>query len=193
MAEADSWNQRYVDGRTGWDLGAVPPVIHREAEAWIATHGEAARASASVLVPGAGRAHDARGWAKAGFPTTAVDFAPLALREAEALARADGVELELVEADVTALPAPWKDRFAVVWEQTCLCALPVELREPYLDELRRVVMPDGLVLALLWNHGNEGGPPWDMTEALVRRLVEGRFEVLSREAVADSPAGRSGE
>lgn len=189
MSRAEEWNQRYAEGRTGWDLGAVPPVVEREAKARLAS----ASGPSRVLVPGAGKAHDARGWARHGHEVTAVDLAPLALEAARELAEAEGVTLELVQADVTALPDDWTDRFDLVWEQTCLCALPPELRVPYLDELARVLAPGAELLALLWDHDMEGGPPYAMTQPLVESLLTPRFEILGREAVEDSPADRKGE
>lgn len=189
MSDASSWNSRYVDKSTGWDLGEAPPSLLRLIEA--------RRAAASeplvVLVPGAGRAHDARAWARAGHRVTAVDFAPLAIEEGRALAKAEGLSIEFVEADVSALPEDWTGRFDLVWEQTCLCALPLELRRPYFGEVERVLRPGGELVALLWNHGRSGGPPHDMDVEAVLDAIDGRFEVVERELVPDSPKDRVAE
>jgi SAM-dependent methyltransferase len=154
---------------------------------------EAAAEGLRVLVPGAGRAHDARAWARAGHRVTAVDFAPLAIEEARVLAEAEGVQVEFVRADVSALPTDWTGRFDVVWEQTCLCAIPPDLRKPYLAEVERVLEPSGRLIAVLWNHGKAEGPPYDMDVDTVMDALDGRFEVLERELVGDSPGDRVGE
>lgn len=186
MSRAEEWNKAYVEERTGWDLGQPPPALLRAAKA-------RSDRTLRVLVPGGGKGHDARGWAAEGHDATLLDLAPLALKAARELAERDEVKIELVEGDVTDMPKAWTDRFDVVWEQTCLCAIPVELRAPYLDEVARVLAPAGEFLALLWNHGNEGGPPFDMPPALVEELFTPNFEIVERTPVTDSPAGRKGE
>jgi SAM-dependent methyltransferase len=184
---ASRWNARYEAGTTGWDLGAPAPPL----AAWLSDRGVVP--GARVLVPGCGRGHDARGWAAAGGQVTGVDFAPRALRAAAELAADAGLEIEWVGADVTALPASWTGRFDVIWEHTCLCALPPDLRAPYVDELGRVLAPSGQVHALLWAHGREGGPPWTMDESVVRPLVERRFASVERDAVSNSAGDRTPE
>jgi SAM-dependent methyltransferase len=188
VREADEWNNRYVEERTGWDLGEAPASLRRVVEA---RSGEGKRLS--VLVPGAGRGHDARAWAAAGHEAVAVDFAPLAIEEGRKLAAEAGLDIEFVEADVSALPEDWTDRFDVVWEQTCLCAIPVDLRKPYVKEVQRVLKPDGEFVAVLWNHGRDGGPPFDMHVDAVMDALDGRFEVLEHELVPDSPKDRVAE
>ncbi len=183
-SKADSWNQRYAEGKTGWDLGEAPPVVSREA----------ARITepSKILVPGAGRGHDAAAWAREGHHVTAVDFAPLAVEEGRALARTLGVTMEFLCADVLALPAAL-GRVDIVWEQTCLCAIQPEERRVYLREMHRVLAPRGQLLALLWNHGGEGGPPYDMPRATVEALMDGLFALESVEEVPDSPEQRRPE
>ena len=95
--------------------------------------------------------------------------------------------MEFVQADVTAMPQAWTDSFDVVWEQTCLCAIPPDLRKPYLKEVARVLKSKGEFVALLWNHGKPDGPPYDMDVDTVMDALDGRFEVVQRELVPDSP------
>ena len=66
-------------------------------------------------------------------------------------------------------------------------------RRPYMEEMHRLLRPEGKILALLWNHGQEGGPPYDMKQPLVEEVVAGLFEVDSVDAVEDSPEGRRPE
>lgn len=183
---AAGWNERYAKGEARWDLGSAPPVLER-------LLADQAGSPLQVIVPGAGNGHDAFAWARAGHRVTAVDFAPLAVASMRERATASGVELDVLEADVTALPDEWTARFDRAWEQTCLCALPVELRRPYLQELRRILKPDGLLVALLWNHGRDGGPPFDMNQALVESTIAGLFTVEARDRVEDSVPDREPE
>ena len=188
MPDIDAWNARYRDDNTPWDLGAAPLSLQR----LIAEVSDPGR-QLQVLVPGAGRGHDARAWARAGHRVVAVDFAPLAIAEGRALAEAEGVAVDFVQADVTALPQDWTDRFDLAWEQTCLCALEPQARRGYLGELARVMTPGGQVFAVLWQHGRDGGPPYDMNEAAVREAIEGHFRVRERTRIPDPSKGRDGE
>jgi SAM-dependent methyltransferase len=188
VQDPESWNNRYAEQATGWDLGEAPPSLQRVVEARSAQGGRL-----TVLVPGAGRGHDARAWAAGGHETVAVDFAPLAIEEGRKLAKEAGLEVDFVEADVSALPEEWTDRFDLVWEQTCLCAIPIELRKPYLKEVHRVLKPDGEFVAVLWNHGRENGPPFDMDVDAVMDALDDRFEVEEHTLVPDSPNERIAE
>lgn len=183
--DPESWNQRYAEDDTGWDLGRPPPVL----EQLIADRRRAQR----VLVPGAGRGHDALAWARAGHRVVALDFAPLAVEAMRAQAREAAVELEALEADVTNLPASLHAGFDLVWEQTCLCALQPEDRRPYLEHMAAALRPGGTMIALLWNHGNEGGPPFDLPPVLVERLVAGLFTIQRREPVDPKLSARERE
>jgi methyl halide transferase len=177
MADHDpnAWNARYAEGSDRWTLEAAPPVL----EQLINSIPERRR----VLVPGAGHGHDAFAWAAAGHEVVALDFAPLAVESMRRRMRETGVGFEALEADVTAPPVELRGRVDLVWEQTCLCALPPEHRRPYLEAMATLLRPGGSMIALLWNHGDEGGPPYDMPPVLVERLVTGLFSIRKRERV----------
>jgi SAM-dependent methyltransferase len=180
------WNARYAEGRDSfWDLGRAPPILDR----LIATQTTRRR----VLVPGAGHGHDAVAWARAGHGVVSFDFAPLAVESLRRRAREQGVEVDVREVDVLAPPAELRGQFDLVWEQTCLCALDPEQRRPYLQAMAQLLGPGGRMVALLWNHGNEGGPPWDMNPVLVESLVVGLFTIDRRERVTASVSAREPE
>lgn len=186
MSDAEGWNRRYAEGTARWDLGEAPPVLER----LIAGLDGGPR---RVLVPGAGRGHDAIAWARAGHVATAVDFAPLAVEGARRLAAQRGVELELVEADIFDLPTRLHGAFDLVWEQTCLCAIEPERRPEYVESMHRALVAGGELFALLWNHGREGGPPWNMEPEAITELLAPRFERRSLVPVEASTAAREPE
>lgn len=185
MTRAEDWDARYAEGSDRWTLPTAPPVL----EQLIGSYRERRR----VLVPGAGHGHDAFAWASAGHEVVALDFAPRAVASMRERARERGVALEALEADVTAPPSALRGRVDLVWEQTCLCALPPDSRRAYLEAMATILRPEGTMVALLWNHGNEDGPPWDLPPVLVEGLVAGLFTIHKRERVADELAQRSVE
>src|SRR3569832_2570416 len=76
------WERLYQRGETGWDQGGPSPGL-------VDFLTERKYPPGRVLVPGAGRGHDARALAKAGFGVTGIDAAGRAVRQASELARAE--------------------------------------------------------------------------------------------------------
>lgn len=189
LENADGWNRRYAEGTARWDLGEAPPVLGRVLDGL----GRPAERHRRVLVPGAGYGHDAMAWARAGYEVTAVDFAPLAVEGMRDRARAQGVTLEVLQADVLDLPRELNAKFDFIWEQTCLCALYPEMRDAYVASMARSVAPEGRYIGLFWNHGNPGGPPYDMPPDLVERLFGPAFQIDQIEPVPASVSVRDPE
>ena len=189
LGNPDGWNRRYAEGTARWDLGEAPGVLVDYIESLGAPPPDARR----VLVPGAGYGHDALAWALAGYEVTAVDFAPLAVEGMRERARQQGLEMTVLQADVLDLPREMEQRFHRVWEQTCLCALYPEMREGYVASMARVTHPAGQYTGLFWNHGREGGPPYDMPRELIDRLFTPAFEISTYEEVDPAKSSREVE
>lgn len=178
MTSAEAWNARYEAGSDGWTLDETPPVIAEVLAGELLGLSTAELAPPRrVLVPGAGVGHDAVGWARAGHDVVAIDWAQRAVDAMRDRIAREGVDFEPRRADVLDLPADLHGSFDIVWEQTCLCALYPEMRAGYVASMWRALRPGGNLLALLWNHGNADGPPFDMTPRLVEQLFGERFEV----------------
>lgn len=122
-----------------------------------------------------------------------MDFAPLAVEGMQRRARERSLEMRVLEADVLDLPHDLAAAFDVIWEQTCLCALYPEMREAYVASMARAIKPSGEYHGLFWNHGNEGGPPYDISPDLVDRLFSPAFEVLEHRPVAPALSVRAHE
>lgn len=185
MANVDHpehWESRYQAGAAGWDLGQAPPVVTELAQAL---------EPRTVLCPGVGKGHDAIAWAHAGHTVVGVDFAPSAITSARALSQQRSAPVQWEQADVFTLGDRFGGYFDLVWEQTFLCAISPARRSAYIDLVHTVLRPGGEVIALLWHHGAEGGPPWDLDPALARELFEPRFRVHHVEPVTSGT--RKGE
>lgn len=91
------WNQRYIDESTPWDSGEPSKELTRALDQKLI---EPCR----VLELGCGTGTNAIFLARAGFSVTAVDLSEEALRQARSKAEAAGVDIEFIQADVTALP-----------------------------------------------------------------------------------------
>lgn len=183
---AGMWEERYQTGETGWDLGGPPPAL-------VALIEDLGETGLRVLVPGAGRAHDAIAWARAGHHVTAVDYAPSAVAAAQANAAEAGVQLTVAEVDLFDLPASFIGAFDLVWEQTCYCAILPKQRDAYVAAMAQVLHPGGRFFGLLWNHGKPDGPPFDVTPEDVRERFPPAFEVVRTDPVRQSVPSRENE
>ena len=179
VSSAQFWEDRYQQGRVGWDIGHAHPVFERLAK-------QEQFAPGKMVVLGAGRGHDARLFARHNFKVTAVDFAAEAVRDMKALNNT-ATPIEVLQADIFALPVAWQGAFDYVLEYTCLCAIDPARRADYADVVAQLLKPCGVFIALvfpIWER--EGGPPFAVTPEIVFNLVTKRgFELRLRE---DKPA-----
>ena len=160
-AEAAAWDQRYHDGRDGWELGqAAPPLA-----AFLQNDPLAPQPPGRVLVPGCGRGHEAALLARLGFTVIGLDISAAGLAEARRLQGADRPELRWLQADLfdaAALDAAGLTEGSLqgVVEHTCFCAIPPQRRADYLRTVTRLLAPGGWLLGLFWCHSRPDGPPY---------------------------------
>lgn len=176
----EKWEADYVGGTDGWDLGGPNPVFKRLAAGRRFPPGR-------MLVPGAGRGHDAREFARHGFQVTAVDFSPTAVKEMKRLSDPDA-PIDVVQDDLFALPRQLNGTYDYVLEYTCFCAIDPARRREYADLVERLLKPSGLFIDLAFPlDGRPGGPPFATTEAEILGLFKTRgFNLVSQEMPRDS-------
>jgi SAM-dependent methyltransferase len=133
------WEQRFAEGNTPWDRGAVNPQL----DTWLAA---GALKPCRILVPGCGSGHEVAALAAARFDVTALDYSAEAIARTRGKLDAEGLKATVVEADALA----WQPKkpFDAIYEQTCLCALYPDLWRAYADQLHRWLTPSGKLFAL---------------------------------------------
>ncbi len=164
------WNERYLEGTTPWDLGeAAGPLV-----ALVQAGRFPVPAEGRVLVPGAGKAHDAIFLAEAGYRVTALDLseeaAAIGRRAAEERGGFEGFGYEV--GDLFALPGGFRESFDAVYELTCYCAIRPEQRGAYAEAMSACLVPGGHWIGLVYPlDQREGGPPFTVDpEELVRNM-----------------------
>jgi len=187
VSAPDYWEAAYREKRDGWELGEPTPPIVR------ALAGSPAKGRALVL--GAGRGHEARAAAKAGWSVVGVDFAPSARAEAERLTPPElAGRITWRVADLFDLAGTDAGAFDLVLEHTTFCAIDPARRDEWMRVVSAVLRPGGTLLGLFYTHGREGGPPYGAThDAVLRALERAGFELLSSEVPADSVERRRGD
>ena len=184
--DAAYWQARYATGRDGWDAhGITPPLRAYFDQLTVATQPR-------ILVPGAGRAHEAEYLHRAGFREVYVaDIAPEALA-ALAVRVPDFPAEHLLLADFFALPsAPPYD---LIVEQTFFCALNPALRPNYARQCAALLRPGGTLAGLLFDtdFGPVAEPPFGGSREEYRAYFAPYFDFHHFETAHNSLRPRAG-
>jgi SAM-dependent methyltransferase len=145
-----------------------------------------------VCVPGCGYGHDVFEFARRGFEAVGVDFAPLAVQGATELSKDKPGRFEFRQADMFALPATERTSFNYFYEYTCFVAIEPARRAEYAKLAHELLKPGGMVIGCFYNHGREGGPPFDARREQVLEVFAPLFEIAKFEVTPHSIERRTG-
>lgn len=151
--QAVDWEAKYREGQTPWDRGEANPALAQ----WI--H-EGKLPSGRVLVPGCGRGYEVIALAQAGWSVTAIDSARSAVQSLRERLAALGLDAVVELADLFEW-SPADGPFDLIYEQTCLCALPPSQWSEYAIRLAQWLPHNGVLAALFMQTGKPGGPPYN--------------------------------
>ncbi len=130
--------------------------------------------------------------ARHGADVVAIDFAPEALEEARALAQQEEVRVDFRQRDLFALRAD-ADRYQLVVEHCCFCAIDPARRPEYVDVVADVLVDGGEFVGLLRTRcPRPDGPPFAVDAREVERLFAPRFVLTHTSVPDDSIAPRLG-
>lgn len=181
------WEQRYQEGRTGWDLGEpAPPFVQLLA-------GANAPQPGTMAVLGSGRGHDALLFADRGFDILGFDVAPSAIAAATQLAQERHLSARFQQQDIFSLETDFAGQFDYVLEHTCFCAIAPALRPAYVRLVHTLLRPHGELIALFWAHNKPSGPPFGATVAELQTLFTPYFDAIAFEPATNSVASRQHE
>ncbi len=164
----DYWENLYQTGDTRWDKGEPSPGLID----FLAT---GKLPIGTVLVPGCGRGHDVRAWARAGFTVTGLDIAPSAIHDSREQSAGTGLMAEFREGNF--LQNKPFATFDYVFEHTLFCAINPSERDTYAQALTRWLKPDGRFVAVFYMIPDTDGPPFGSTREEIRSRFESDFEL----------------
>lgn len=182
---AEYWNNRYLQGQTGWDIGHSSPALVEYAAQMV-------NKSIKVLIPGCGNAHEAEDLIKLGFNNiTILDFAPAAVQSIKTRYAhlIDQGLLNVVCDDFFNHDSVYD----VVLEQTFFCALPPAMRPNYAKQMYNLLNQGGTLAGLFFNFElTQDGPPFGGSLPEYEGYFTPYFDIRTFEPARNSIVPRAG-
>jgi len=88
--------------------------------------------------------------------------------------------------------ARYAGKFDYAYEYTCFCAIDPARREEYARAVHALLKPGGVLFGCFYNHGREGGPPFDVTKGEVKRIFAPLFTIKKLAVTPHSVERRKG-
>lgn len=178
---SDYWNQRYNEGKTGWDIGAPSEPLKLYFDQLIDK-------KLSILIPGAGNAYEANYLNELGFTNVHVlDFAPTVIEQFKA--KHPQFPVEHVHCQNF---FEHQGQYDIIIEQTFFCALDPKLRKSYVEHILSLLKPGGKLVGLLFNKDMPDGPPFGGSVKEYMELFGPKFSEVQIEGSYNSIIPRSG-
>jgi len=181
------WTDAYKNKEDGWELKAPSPVLVAQLE----KTKKLLRPKAKILVPGAGRGHDAEYLEKQSFEVSALDFSPSATEEFKKLYPHS--KLAWVEGDVFQYLEDNKKHFDAIFEHTLFCAIDPKRRQEYIDQVYESLKSGGLWFGVHFIRTAPTGPAFGNTQWELRQMTQEKFEFIEWELTRASHPARMGQ
>ena len=161
------WTERYDAGKDGWDLGCISPPIKEYID-------QLTNKDIKILIPGAGNSHEAEYIHNQGFTNLYV-------------CDISNVPLDNLKERVTTFPInnlihgnffEIQDKFDLVLEQTFFCALNPSLRQDYIEQMSKIIKPNGNLIGLLFSmEFDREGPPFGGVINNYKAMFSKKFDI----------------
>lgn len=148
--DQDYWQDRYVDGETGWDIGSPSTPLKTYFD-------QLTDKDLKILVPGAGNAHEVEYLFKKGFKNVfLLDWAKQALLNFKKR-NPEFPDAQLLQEDFF----KHQGEYDLIVEQTFFCAINPALRQQYAQKVNSLLNNDGKLVGLFFGREfDEPGPPF---------------------------------
>lgn len=193
---ANEWLERWREGRIGFHRDHPHPMLVKH---W---PGLGVRPGTKVLVPLCGKSLDMRWLAGQAHPVLGIELAPEAIEQF--MAEGEGVatryrqagfqvcrqgNVELWCGDFFHFHIEQAAEIGAFYDRASLIALPPATRQRYAFHLAQLVPPgsQGLLVSLTRPPGDEGGPPFGVSDEEVRQLFAPNYRVTLLEQGEPEP------
>ena len=176
------WDNRYLEGSTGWDIGYPSPPITQYVD-------QLTDKNLNILIPGCGRGYEAEYLYSSGFKNVHIlDFAPSSLDDFAKRVPEFPKEQLICEDYFN-----YQNTFDLIIEQTFFCALQPKKRPLYASHTKQLLNKKGKVIGVLFNRNfTKTGPPFGGTAEEYKRLFSPLFSIKTLDECYNSIPPRSG-
>lgn len=168
--EQADWQKHYDDDDLAWDLGEVANPFVRLWEDKVLTPG-------ALIIPGCGQGHEVIYFAERGFQVTGVDYSPGAVKLLGDSLNRKNLKGQVLHRNFFELEAAHDHAYDAMLEQTFFCAIHRGQRPAYVETVSRILKPGGQLFGLFYETGEEGGPPFNTTEADIQNHFSAAFDI----------------
>ncbi len=185
-AQEAYWEERYLDGRAGWDIGAPSDPLQAYLD-------QLTDKGLSILIPGAGNGYEAEYAWKTGFTNVHVlDIAPAPLRQLKERVP-EFPKDHLIQGNFF----HHAGAYDLILEQTFFCSFQPDpaTRAAYFRQMFSLLKPDGKLVGLWFakeDIGRPGSRPFGGTREEYLRYLSPYFTVRTLETAHNSIAPRAG-
>ncbi|GAB4489990.1 MAG: methyltransferase domain-containing protein [Raineya sp.] len=179
--DANYWNQRYLEQKTGWDIGfpSTPLVKYIE---------QVRDKNVEILIPGCGNAYEAIFLAQKGFRhITILDIAPKLVQDLQERCKLYP-QIEVLHQDFFL----HQGKYDLIIEQTFFCAINPELRSNYAKKMWDLLKSGGKLVGVLFNKHFEVSPPFGGNAEEYRNYFSPYFTFQTFDNCYNSIAPRMG-
>lgn len=169
------WNNKYNKNEIGWDIGIPTPIFVNFFKKF--------KSKKNILIPGAGKGHDALFLSKKNHNVFAVDFSDRAISHIEKKALELNTSLNLICEDFFNLNN-LNGKIDIILEYTFFCAINPNKRLKYIQKSSEFLKTDGLFVAILLPINkilNDDGPPFGVNLANTLRDFEKYYDIIECE------------
>jgi len=166
------WDEKYILNETKWDIGKPTPIFVD----WF----EKNKKIKKILIPGAGKGHDAFFLARKGHDVYAVDFSKEAVDQMIKKAKKHNIKINVLNHDIFNMQK-YYGKFDMILEYTFFCAILPSDRIKYIKTLSSLLKVNGAFVGILFPLNkslNEGGPPFGVRFSKVLDIFSEYFKVI---------------
>ncbi|MBC3873843.1 methyltransferase domain-containing protein [Undibacterium flavidum] len=178
------WDERFQQGFTPWNLGAVP----QELRNFVAESKRSAEVVHNCLIPGCGHAHELGFLSEAGWQVTAIDFSSTAVATAKSQVGKWAERVQQADFFEFAPDHP----LTLIYERAFFCALPPAMRGAVVERWAALLPIGAKLIGFFLLDDTEGaskkGPPFRTHPQEFQTLIQQHFTCLEDTDVSDSLA-----
>ncbi len=183
MLDKQFWENNYQTNQTGWDVGYAATPIKEYID-------QLNNKNIKILVPGAGNAYEVEYLYNSGFINTyLLDFAPSPIKNFKKR-NPFFPDNQIIYEDFF----KHKREYNLIIEHTFFTSLLPHLRPSYVEQIHRLLKPNGKLVGLLFNHDfKKDYPPFGGSKEEYIQLFNPLFNIVKIETAFNSIKPRAGK